>query len=91
MARAIEAEVLSGPELNDDGSVTSIVKVGDQLFRFTHHGHFITHPSAGLDDAQREALAVAHRRLHEYLADNPDALRRLYEVRSRRGQHVSHP
>jgi hypothetical protein len=91
MARAIEAEVLSGPELNEDGSITSIVKSGGQLFRFTHHGHFITHPSAGLDDAQREALAVAHRRLHEYLADNPDALRRLVDARAERGQHVSVP
>jgi hypothetical protein len=91
MARAIEAEVLSGPDLNEDGSITSIVKAGDQLFRFTHHGHFITHPSVGLDDFQREALAVAHRRLHEHLADHPDALRRLVEVRSERGQHVSVP
>jgi hypothetical protein len=91
MATAIEAEVLSGPEINDDGSITSIVQAGGQLFRFTHHGHFITHPSVGLDDAQREALAVAHRCMHEYLADHPDALRKLFEVRAGRGQHISVP
>jgi hypothetical protein len=91
MARAIEVEVLSGPELNEDGSITSMVKAGGQLFRFTHHGHFITHPSEGLDEFQREALAEAHRRLHEYLADHPDALSRLVAARSERGQHISMP
>jgi hypothetical protein len=81
MAKAIVAEVLSGPEINADGSITSIVKVGSRVFRFTHHGHFITHPDEGRDDADREALAAAHRKLHEYLAENPDALRRVIDRR----------
>jgi hypothetical protein len=88
MANAIDAEVISGPELNDDGSVTSVVRAGSRDFRFTHHGQFITYPDAGLDDFDREALAAAHRKLHEFLADNPDALRRVVDVvRPRPQQH----
>jgi hypothetical protein len=80
MAQAIDAEVISGPELNDDGSITSVVRAGSRDFRFTHHGQFITYPDAGRDDVDREALAAAHRKLHEFLADNPDALRRVVDV-----------
>jgi len=91
MGQTLQAEVICGPELNDDGSITSIVRAGDQVFRFTHHGQFITHPTPGKDEAQREALAAAHLALHDYLADNPDALRRLVDLRRRAGSHVSVP
>ncbi len=81
MARSILAEVVSGPQLNDDGSITSVVRAGMRAYRFTHHGQFITHPDSGRDDADREALAAAHRKLHEFLAENPDALRALVDLR----------
>jgi len=91
MGQAIYAEIVSGPELNDDGSITSVVRAGNQTFRFTHHGQFITYPESTQTGAHGEALAAAHRRLHEFLADNPDALRRVVDLSKSGGKHAPMP